>query len=111
MGADFYQIQEKCPTCGHEEDQESIGITYNLSPMWYAMYPEDKNILPIDGMTGAEADSKLLAAIKKMVDDQHRLQQFNPSNGHGSYDSLLAGLRRIRQLSQEKPDLKWEVWR
>ena len=111
MSADFYQETEKCPTCGHEEDHYSISITYNLSLMWYAMFPEDKKILPIDGLTGQEAQEKLDEAIYKMIRDEEKLQCFNPSNGHGSFDGFLDNLRKMLDLSKENPDLKWEVWR
>ena len=111
MGADFYQAKEKCPTCGHEEDYDSISITYNLSPMWYAMFPGDKTMLPIDGLTGQEAQEKLDEAIYKMVRDEEKLQCLNPSNGFGSFDGFLDSLRKMLHLSQNNPDLKWGVWR
>ena len=111
MGANFYQIQEKCPTCGHEEVGESISITYNLSPMWYAMFPNDKTIIPIDGLSGQQAREKLEEAIDIMIRDEKKLQCLNPSNGFGSFDGFLDSLRKMLDLSKENPSLKWEVWR
>lgn len=111
MGADFYQIQEKCPTCGHEEEYESIGITYNLSKMWYSMFPSDKNIVPIDGLTGQESESMLAFAIETMVKNEKKLRLFEPSNGWGSYESLLGSLKKMLYLAQKNPTLKWGMWR
>ena len=111
MSASFSQKKPKCPTCGHKEDYESIQITYNISPIWYAMFPEDDRIIPIDGLTGKEAETRLTDAIQKMLGNEDELKKLNPQNGWGSFDGLLKCLIEIQHHCKINPDLTWEVWR
>jgi len=112
MGLDLYLQHPKCPTCNHEPEYAYEGAyTYNVSPMWYAIYPDTKNMIPIEGMTGKEAEPLLHDAVYRLINSRRVLERLNPDNGFGSYEGFLKFLRDVLAASQDYPDLIWRAWR
>lgn len=111
MSLDLFLAKPPCPTCNHETEAEHYNYTYNVSRMWYAVYPDAKNMVDIDGMTGDEALPKILAAIKYMNANKDDLEAINPANGWGNYDGFLDFLIQVSAACLKNPDLVWSSWR
>lgn len=111
MGLDLYLREEPCETCGHQREDFNISYTYNVSPMWYKIYPNDDGMVNIDGMTGEEAYKKLKYAWKYMKEHREEMIKLEPSNGWGSYSGFLEFIEECMAVSLKNPKLKWESWR
>lgn len=111
MGLSLYLEHEKCPTCGHAEERDSFDYTYNVSPMWRQIYPDDEGMVFIDGMTGKEAFEKLIHALDYMKQHKEELEALNPSNGWGSYEGFMEFIRELIHACIETPDAIWTSWR
>lgn len=94
-----------------DEDSESnevywANITHNLNqmaeaagllyPLWH---PED-----IGAATADQLINPLRAGLALLESDRQRFEQFNPSNGWGSYDALVKFTKRYLAACEEYPD-------
>ena len=111
MGVDLYMRETSCETCGHQREGFSINYTYNVSPMWYKVYPGDKEMVQIDGMIGKKAYKKLLYALKYMEAHKDEMIALEPPNGWGSYHGFLEFINACIEASLEHPKSVWEAWR
>lgn len=98
-----------CEHCG--DSNEDFNITYNVSPMWYHIYPDDEGMVQIDGMTGKEAAPKLRHAVLEMIRQKDHMLTLEPENEFGNYKEFLKFLQEILYLSEEQPTSVWEAWR
>lgn len=110
MGLDIW-LEKKCPTCKHVDQSETFHCTYNLAPMWYAMFPNDKEMVPIDGMTGAESLFTLRLALQKLRDYPEMFIPLNPGNGWGNYEYFMGFISNLIMRAEHNPELVWESWR
>lgn len=111
MSLDLFMTHPPCPTCNHEPERLEFNSTYNVSPMWYAVYPDAENMVDIDGMTGREALPKITHAIVYISTHRKELEPMNPKNGWGSYSGFLEFLFKINDACEQNPDLVWSSWR
>ncbi len=111
MSLDLTITTSPCKECGHIENEHSFNYTYNVSPMWYEIYPEDTGMVQIEGMTGAQALSKLQTSLEVMIKRSKFMKKLSPENGWGSYEGFLDFLRRIRLASEDFPDGIWSAYR
>lgn len=111
MSLDLFLTHPPCPTCKHEPERIEFNYTYNVSPMWYAIYPDAKNMVDIDDLTGENAMPIIAHAIVYMVQHKRELEDLNPKNGWGSYAGFLEFLFKINTACEEHPDLVWSSWR
>lgn len=111
MGLDLSLGPIPCKTCGHKDDGFSGGYTYNMSPIWYVVYPDDEGMIKIDGMTGEEALPKLTYARDYMITNKQLLRKLEPSNGWGSYDGFLSYINDCIQACVDYPKSRWEACR
>lgn len=109
MSLDLTLESIQCKECGHAMVEKSFNYTYNASKMWYEMFPEDEGMVKIEGMTGQEAQPKLLHAIKNMRKNKEVLKLLEPTNGWGSYEGFLSFLRQLYKASQEFPSSVWRA--
>ena len=85
---------------------EDFNYTYNVSPMWYAAYP-DEGIRTHYGLTGAEAIPVLRKLRDYMEDNRTDLILMNPANGWGDYDGALRFVNDLISASIRNPDDVW----
>ena len=111
MGLDLYLKKDPCKTCGHQEKGFSARYTYNASPIWHAIYPDDDGMVQIDGMSGAGAIYKLEYAMNYMVHHEEELRKLEPSNGWGSFIGFYQFLAECRNACLAYPDCIWMSWR
>lgn len=111
MSLDLFISPDPCKHCGRGEDRLEFNCTYNLSPMWYAIFPGDDGMVQIDGLTGQEAIHKILTAINEMTDREEEMRELEPENGWGSYDEFLSFLRNLAEACIKYPNSKWSSWR
>lgn len=64
-----------------------------------------------DGISSPDLAAKLATAITAMEANPAKFQEMNPSNGWGSYDTLLPVLREIYAKALEFPSARWTVSR
>lgn len=100
-----------CTACGRSDDEEQYNYTYNASKMWFEMFPEDKHMVPIDGLTGSQALKKIDEAIRLMNDHADSLRELEPKNGWGSYQGFLEYLKALRDACLRYPESVWRSWR
>lgn len=111
MSLDIWLQKPECPTCFHADASESFNYTYNVSKMWYHIYPEDKHMVGIDGMTGAESFDKLLHARHRLTTETELFDKMNPQNGWGSREGFVAFLNRLIEEASSEPTLIWDSCR
>ena len=111
MSLDLSLTHPKCSTCNHEPESLDFNVTYNCSPMWYAIYPGASQLVDIDGMTGAEAEPIIRHAVEEMTRNKPRFSAMNPSNGWGSANGFRKFLTDIMVACIEHPTLVWSSCR
>jgi hypothetical protein len=125
MSLDVYLYGEEtekecsCPTCGHDHTRTvrdslfSANITHNLNGMadeagiyLYLWRPEEV------GVTHArQLIEPLRAGLRRLESDEEDFAKFNPKNGWGSCDGLVAFVREYLRACEEYPDATVEVSR
>lgn len=111
MSLDLWLRSTKCPICHHSEKTDSFNYTYNVSKMWYEIYPLDKGMVLIDGMTGNESFLKLNYALSCLAGESDKFISMNPTNDWGSYDGFIEYLIALIELSKKHPEWIWESCR
>lgn len=89
-----------------EEEVYWANITHNLGRMadeagiyQYLWRPDELGI-----KTAAELIEPLRAGLIRLESNQVHFEQFNPSNGWGSYDALVSFTRRYLAACEEYPE-------
>lgn len=111
MGLDIWMESKRCEECGHSERTGDLNYTYNVTRMWYAIYPDDEGMVWIDELTGKQAEKKLQYAIDELIKYPDEFKKLNPENGWGNYDGFLKFLENLLELSIKNPLGIWKTWR
>jgi hypothetical protein len=111
MGLDIWLQPKPCDHCGHEGEIEEFSYTWNVAPMWYAIYPDAETMINIDGLTGEESKPVLEYAIQQMINRKKEMQALNPPNNFGSYDGFRKLLIKMHASALEMPEAVWNSWR
>lgn len=113
MGLDLWLQSKICKECGtiKKSESEIFSITYNLSPMWHLIFPNDDGMIDIDGMTGKQSLKKLIHARDQLTDKKDKFISLNPDNGWGSYESFLICIKKLIKEAEENPKSVWISWR
>ena len=94
---------------GDERTLESWNYTHNCNPMirgaGFSEWPYE-----VDGMDGKELSRKLDAALRSLRAEPERFRAMNPSNGWGSYDSLVPVLEEVADFAATHPSVTWRMW-
>lgn len=109
MSLDLTMTINTCEKCGRWDTIYQGNYTYNVSRMWYAIYPEHEYMIPIDGMTGAEALSILQYAIDQMNANPQLFETLNPINGWGEFVSFKLWIRLLIEHCIDYPDGIWSA--
>jgi hypothetical protein len=111
MSLDLSIAPNSCKHCGKGDDTLEFNYTYNVSQMWYEIYPDDEGMVQLDGMTGQEAAPKIQKAIEEMLSKPAKMKKFQPANGWGSYEGFLQFLKDVLEACKECPDGVWRSFR
>lgn len=111
MGLDLSLINNYCKHCYRSDEVGIYSYTYNVSRMWYEIYPDDKHMVPIEGMTGKKASEKLKYALKIMEEKPELFIKHNPENGWGSYEGFIEFLKKLLLISEANQTGIWSAWR
>lgn len=111
MSLDLEILIGACKHCYRGYPMEHHNITYNVSKMWYEIFPYDDKMVPIEGMTGKEADVIITEAIHQMIDRSDEMKRLQPDNGWGSYIGFLEFLERLHAANVEYPTGIWRACR
>lgn len=111
MSLDLSIAPNSCKHCGKGDDALKFNYTYNVSQMWYEVYPEDEGMVQIDGMTGREAAPKIQKAIWEMESKKKFMKKLEPDNGWGSYEGFLQFLNKVLEACKECPGGVWRSFR
>ena len=87
---------------------EDFNYTYNVSPMFYACYPEH-GIRIIDGFIGKRAEFNLNVLREYMIEHARELEAMNPTNGWGDYIGALQLVNNLLHASQRHPIKIWSI--
>lgn len=98
-----------CKVCGNGESD--FNITYNLSGMWYEVFPGDDGMIKIEGMTGKESAPRLKKVLEEARKDPERFKKHEPENGWGSYDGFVNFLGELIEAAEKNPSSVWKAWR
>lgn len=97
-----------CSACQHSQQTEELNYTYNVSPMWYRIFPDDKQMVDIDGMSGEQSQTKLIHALGELVGNPLTFIELNPKNGWGDHKGFIDYLYKLIKLAMEHPDYIWQ---
>jgi len=111
MSLDLSIGSTPCPCCGHQTDKLSFNYTYNVSPMWYKIYPDSKHMVEIEGLTGKQACVTLCVALTELDLYPEEFIALNPENGWGSYEGFKEFISDLMKASISNPTLVWEACR
>ncbi len=111
MSLSLWLAMEECPMCLHSESSESFNYTYNVSPMWYAIYPNQEHMIDVDGLTGKQSLPLLECALNILQNEPDKFIALNPANGWGSYDGFKQFIFQLIELAEEYPEWIWEASR
>lgn len=87
--------------------EESFNYTYNTAKMFYSAIPE--GVRTLDGLTGQESLTPLLAIYIYMVENKAECLHYEPSNGWGSYEGSLDLIHNLTKAALNNLDEIWEV--
>jgi len=76
--------------------------------MWYAIYPGDKGMVFIDGLTGEHSLKILRHAMDEFAKDPDKFIAMNPSNGWGNFESFKGYIYTLIRAAKEHPTWIWE---
>lgn len=102
MSFDIILNCEKCPISLYEAN-----YTYNVSGMWFDVYPEAAGMMFIDGMTGKEAYDKLVTARAHIERNFEKYEIKYPENGWGGYNRFLHYINKLIVACIAHPDNIW----
>ena len=108
MGLNLYLEKPPCKHCGVVQTSFDDNHTYNNAWIWSMIYPNDKNMIDIDGMTGEEAYQKLLFAQNYMKKNKENIIKVEPQNLTGSYNKFLEFINKCMLACLEHPDYLWK---
>lgn len=108
MSLDLYMVIKSCEHCGHVETTDSLNITYNLAPMWYAIFDGAKQMCDIDTMSGEEAEPYLKIGLRRLKKKPEKFIALNPANGWGTYEDFVKYIENLIKLCKEYPDGIWK---
>lgn len=93
MSADIWLVHPQCKCCGRgREEDESLNITYNLSPMLHeAGFAGWKWC---EGKSARVVGGHMLILLNAMAKEPERWRAMNPENDWGDYDECLQGRMR-----------------
>jgi hypothetical protein len=112
MSLDLWLESPVCPACGQKYFEIiNHNYTYNVSIMWYEMFPDATEMVDIDGLTGKEACYKLIKAQEIMGKNRAHLITLEPSNNWGSFDGFYKFINYLIQDCLEHPDWIWRSFR
>jgi hypothetical protein len=111
MSLDIWMKGNSCGHCGRHDETPSVNITYNLSPMWNEIYPVDRYMVDIDGMSGEQSLPKLQYALDKLRSEKDHFEKLNPPNGWGTYQGFVEAIERLIDIAKDHPKGIWETWR
>lgn len=111
MSLSLTLVSNECSTCGHMENTETLNYTYNVSPMWYEIFPDDSCMIDIDGLTGKESLTKLNYAVSEMENNPDKFIPMNPENGWGSYEGFKRYLKELIMMAENNPEYIWNSCR
>lgn len=109
MSLDLEISYPECTHCGRGGPSNSFNYTYNVSPMWYKMFPKANGMVDIDYMTGKQAAKRLNKAISRMQKNEESMRLLEPDNGWGSYTGFLQFLKQLLTASEKCPDGIWRA--
>lgn len=109
MSLDLTITADPCIYCGREPESISLNYTYNVSPMWYKVFPRDDGMVQIEGMTGKEASLKLRTAIKALEQRSEEMLAIEPANGWGTFEGFLQFLKKLKLASDNLPVGTWSA--
>jgi len=91
----------------------SSNITHNLNTMAEAagIYKELWRPEEIEITHAKMLIEPLAAGLKKLRDDPGKFKPFNPKNGWGSYEGLVAFVSEYLEMCREHPDAQVSVWK
>ena len=108
MGLDLCLKTEVCPHCGREDSPDfEWNYTYNVSKMWYEVFPESNKMIDIDGMTCKESLPRLEHLRDTIKADPDKFKAMNPPNGYGCYESFVEAVERLIIVAKNYPNGIW----
>lgn len=63
----------------------------------------------LDKMSGVSGSQFLGLVISGLESNPDKFRAMNPSNGWGSYDGVLAVLRKMKAASDKYPSARWSI--
>lgn len=94
-----------------EIGEEQYNYTYNVSNMWYEIFPDDEGMVKIERMTGDEAAPRLRHAIVCLVKHSEIFRKMEPKNKWGSFNGFVAFLLVVLEACERNPTLTWRAYR
>ena len=111
MSLDLWLASSICPTCQHQERTDLLNYTYNVAPMWYEIYPNQKQMINVDGLTGKESLPLLEYALQMLNRTPAKFIAMNPENGWGSYETFKVYIKNLIVFAISHPTWIWEACR
>lgn len=111
MSLDLWLSRPICPTCSRGEGTDFFNYTYNVSHMWYAIFPEAEEMVDIDGLTGYESLEKLRFALAVLTEMPDKFIAMNPENGWGDYEGFKRYISRLITQAEFLPEWTWKAAR
>lgn len=87
-----YDVNATCTHCGGSSD--NWNYTSNCAPMWRAA---GLDIAAWDGRPVRAFAEAISVALVQLEADPEKFRAMNPSNGWGSYETLLPALEQLRR--------------
>lgn len=79
---------------------EEYWLTKHMGKSWYRR---------LNGLSGSDGFALLDLIVKGLEKEPDRFIAMNPSNGWGSYETLLPILRDMRETSKAYPEGRWKT--
>jgi len=111
MGIKIYALKE-CDKCGVAEIVLETYLTYNYANVWFLVFPDAKDMLPIEGLSREDVLDMVSTAQMALYTQPQEYAHALPTDHWGSILDLTLKLDSLCEVIRDNPqDLRLEVSR
>jgi len=108
-------IGQKCETCGLVPEEPDLpDPTYNLAPIFAAVFPKQNDTAGLYGLSGKKASDTcemLTLALERLSDPacEKSFRALEPLNGWDTLETAIEVIFELKNAAHQYPNHTWEI--